>query len=329
MRHFNSIIAILCMAFCMMSCHSKNYKLKSSINGEAGEIVVVINKGDWESEPGIALRESLAADYPQLPQREPMFNLFNIQPSAFSNLFKTHRNLIIARVQPNAEETELVHNYDVWASPQTVVTITAPDKIKLSQFIKDKSSTLRNIFEQAERDRIITNTKRYEEHSLRRAVCNTFGGSPYFPAGYSLKKISKDFIWISYETTYINQGILIYRYPMTENTKLDLNSIIRKRNEVLKENVPGMFEGTYMTTTTLSQPELKWVRYKGNDFAEVRGLWEVYNDYMGGPFVSHSFYDRDGKNILVIEGFVYAPKYDKRNYLRQVESILYSFEWEK
>ena len=52
------------------------------------------------------------------------------------------------------------------------------------------------------------------------------------------------------------------------------------------------------------------------------------NDYMGGPFVSHSFYSKDGKDIIVLEAFVFAPRYDKRQYLRQVESLLYSFEWD-
>ena len=33
--------------------------------------------------------------------------------------------------------------------------------------------------------------------------------------------------------------------------------------------------------------------------------------------------------FIVLQGFVYAPKYDKRHYLRQVESIIYSFEWAK
>ena len=50
---------------------------------------------------------------------------------------------------------------------------------------------------------------------------------------------------------------------------------------------------------------------------------------MGGPFVAHAFYSQDGKDMIVMEGFVYAPKYDKRHYVRQVESILYSFEWAK
>ena len=56
-------------------------------------------------------------------------------------------------------------------------------------------------------------------------------------------------------------------------------------------------------------------------------MWDVKNDFMGGPFVSHSFYSRDGQDIIVVEAFVYAPRYDKRQYLRQVESILYSWEW--
>ena len=36
----------------------------------------------------------------------------------------------------------------------------------------------------------------------------------------------------------------------------------------------------------------------------------------------------DNKDIIVLEAFVFAPRYDKRQYLRQVESLLYSFEWE-
>ena len=40
-----------------------------------------------------------------------------------------------------------------------------------------------------------------------------------------------------------------------------------------------------------------------------------------------TLYSRDGKDIIVLDGFVYAPRYDKRHYVREVESIMYSFEW--
>ena len=184
-----------------------------------------------------------------------------------------------------------------------------------------------NAFEQAERDRVILNSKQYEESALRNAVNSVFGGSPYFPIGYKLKKETKDFLWISYDTQYTIQGIFVYRYPATGKDDLTLDNIIRHRDETLKANVPGMFDNTYMTTAEAVSPEVEYIRYKDREFAQTRGFWEVHNDYMGGPFISHSFYSPDGKEIIVLEAFVYAPRYDKRNYLRQVESIIYSFEW--
>ena len=101
------------------------------------------------------------------------------------------------------------------------------------------------------------------------------------------------------------------------------------KDEFLQKYVPGMFDNTYMITSQFITPGVKFLKYHDLDFAETRGLWEVYNDFMGGPFVSHSFYSKDGKDIIVLEAWVYAAKYDKRQYLRQVESLLYSFEWDK
>jgi hypothetical protein len=48
---------------------------------------------------------------------------------------------------------------------------------------------------------------------------------------------------------------------------------------------------------------------------------------MGGPFISHSFTDPTGEYVVVVEAFVYNPRADKRNHLRQLEAVLYSFEW--
>ena len=124
------------------------------------------------------------------------------------------------------------------------------------------------------------------------------------------------------------QDILIYRYPATEAEPFTKENIISHRNEILKANVPGMFENTWMTTSNGFPVTVAFRKYHGREFAETRGYWEVENDYMGGPFVSQSFYSKDGEYIIVMDAFVYAPKFDKRQYLRQVESILYSWEWE-
>jgi len=43
---------------------------------------------------------------------------------------------------------------------------------------------------------------------------------------------------------------------------------------------------------------------------------------MGGPFISWTLVDEPRNRIVTLFGFVYAPKYEKRNHIRKVESLL-------
>ena len=321
---------VLAAAFAVLSGCKNSGSLLPSISGKAGEILVVMEKPDWEDSLGNDVRDLLAVDCPWLAQKEPLYSLVNVPPSAFGDLFQVHRNILLFAVHPQLDTTGILYQHDVWAQPQCVIQISARSSAEASAILKEKGPMIVSSIEQAERDRVIRNSIRYEEREIAPKVSEVFGGSPHFPMGYKLKKITSDFGWIADEKQYTMQGILIYKYPSTGAAdELTLAKIISRRNEYLKQNVPGMFENTWMTTGTYMPPQLEFIRYRGRDFAQVRGLWEVENDYMGGPFVSHSFYSKDGKDIIVAEAFVYAPKYDKRQYLRQVESILYSWEWAK
>ena len=331
MNRFLKYLAVALAAVTALSSCTEAQKKKAllpNISGKAGEVIVVIDKGNWEGLVGNTLRDSLAKETPYLPQREPLFGLVNVPQNAFTNMFQIHRNIIVANINNTVTEPGVVIRKDVWAAPQTVIYVNAPDSETAAKLIEENSSLMATTIEQAERDRIIGNIKKYEELKLAPVVTEMVGGSPHFPSGYKLKKRTSDFIWIEYAIQDVTQGILVYKYPVVEGEQmLSLDNIIENSNEMLKNNVPGMFENTYMTTSTAARPGIEYKRYKGLDFAEVRGFWEVYKDYMGGPFVSHAFYSQDGQNVIVLQAFVYAPKYDKRQYLRQVESVIYSFEW--
>lgn len=318
------------VALLAISCDDDSTLLKQNVSGKAGEIIVVTDKVNWEAETGAALRNVLATEYPFLPQSEPSYNLINIGEKNFTSLFQMHRNIIMLKVDPKFDTAQFQAVEDVWAAPQTVITLTAPSEEEATKLITDNAELLFNTIGQAERNRIIRNSKKFEELQLRQVVTEKFGGSPYFPKGYSLKKITDNFIWISYETTYLNQGILIYRIPYKDSTSMQLENLMAATNDIMQHNVPGMLDNSYMTISGEITPGLSVMKYKNRNFVEMRGLWEVQNDFMGGPFVMHAFYDKNNpKEIIVIEGFVYAPRYDKRNYIRQVESVLYSFEWEE
>ena len=321
-----ALAAVIALSSC--SEEKKRKVLLPNITGKAGEVIVVIDKGNWEGLVGTVLRDSLAQETPFLPQREPLFSLVNVPQNAFTNMFQVHRNIIVMNINSSVTEPGMVIRKDVWAAPQTVIYINAADSETAARLIEENSAMMITTIEQAERDRIIGNIKKYEELKLAPVVTQMVGGSPHFPSGYKLKKRTSDFIWIEYAIEGVTQGILVYKYPVVEGEQmLSLDSIIENSNEMLKNNVPGMFENTYMMTSTAARPSIEYKRYKGLEFAEVRGFWEVYNDYMGGPFVSHAFYSQDGQDVIVLQAFVYAPKYDKRQYLRQVESVIYSFEW--
>ena len=253
----------------------------------------------------------------------------NVAPGGFADLFKVHRNIVLFNIDPQIATPGLLIKDEVWAAPQVVLQISGHDADEALSILKEKGPTVVSAIEQAERDRVIHNTLLYEEHSIAPQVMEVIGGSPHFPSGYQLKTKIDNFVWVADVKQYTQQGVFVYKYPALPEDNFTMENIIAKRNAVLKANVPGMFENTYMTTAEYITPTVQFVKYKGREFAETRGYWEVEGDYMGGPFVSHSFYSQDGSEIIVLEAFVYAPRFDKRQYLRQVESILYSFEWKK
>lgn len=322
------ILAVIAVAAVSCSGQKSTKALLPNVSGKAGEVIVVANKGEWDGLLGSTIRDNLACDCDYLPQSEPLYTLVNITPATFTNIFKIHRNLLLYNINAQIPTPGVVFKSDVWSHPQCVIQVNAVDEEQANELTLENMDKILAFIEQAERDRVINNAKLYEERSIRPVVEAMTGGALAIPSGYKIKKSTEDFLWLAYESTYIYQDIFVYKYPATQSAdEFSQANIIGYRNSVLQANVPGMFDNTYMTTSTYAEPRVTYMKYKGREFAETRGLWEVANDFMGGPFVSHSFYSQDGEDIIVLEAFVYAPRYDKRHYLRQVESILYSFEW--
>ena len=328
MKTISRISAFIALFVAAVSCSSGKQKaLLPNVSGKAGEVIIAMDKDNWEGDLGNEVRYVLGGDTPYLAQKEPLFNLVNVSPTGFADLFRVHRNIVIFSTDSSLQEGKVVYRADLWARPQCVIEVSAPDSQTLLNLFRENSDNISGALEQAERDRIIANAKLYEEYGIAEAVRGKISGSPHFPSGYKLRKMTDDFIWIADDKQYSTQGVFIYWYPAEERENFSKENILAHRNAFMKANVPGMFDNTWMTTSTFIEPTVEFISFRGRQFAQTRGFWEVQNDFMGGPFVSHSFYSRDGKDIIVVEAWVYAPKYDKRQLLRQVESVIYSFEW--
>jgi hypothetical protein len=81
-----------------------------------------------------------------------------------------------------------------------------------------------------------------------------------------------------------------------------------------------------MTTEKMFDQTFNVFTHNGNYATEMRGLWKVENDFMGGPYIAISELDAANQRVINAFAFVYRPSKDKRNLLRQMEAMIYSLK---
>jgi len=321
---FLSIVTIL-----FASCEGDATKLLPNVSGAAGEVVLVIEPNQWSSESGELFRKKLSQPCPALPQKEPLFDLIHIPYNAFTNIFKTHRNIIIAKIDKDIHEPKMILQKDVWAKPQLVINVIAPNDSSLATVLKEKGDILIAKFINKEMNRYEKNYKKYAEIEVTDKLIRKFGIGLTVPKGYTLDVDTTDFVWIeSRGRSDAVQGLLVYTYNKPE-VELTTDFLFAKRTQFTKKFVPGSKRNTYMTVENEMVPYRREIMVNGVKVIELRNLWKIENDFMGGPFVNFTIVDESRNKVISIDGFVYAPQFDKRDYMRQLEAILNSLQLQK
>ena len=116
--------------------------------------------------------------------------------------------------------------------------------------------------------------------------------------------------------------------PYSDERQFDTAKIWNRLDTMMRREVPGPEEGSYMGTERRVALESRVVDFEGAKYCiETRGLWRLFGDFMGGPFVSYCLLSPDGKQIVELTGYVYCPRFNKRDYLMQVDGICRSIKW--
>ena len=115
--------------------------------------------------------------------------------------------------------------------------------------------------------------------------------------------------------------------PYTNENQLSKEYLIQLRDSLGKRHVEGARPHSYMTTEMLYEPDFT-ITSENPYTIEVRGLWTMVNDFLGGSFISCAQLDKKNNRIIYAEGFLYCPNERKRYHLQELESILYSLKFE-
>lgn len=323
------LIYPLSILFVMSACNTGGGgggPVKPKIAGRTGEVIVVMNKAQWNGQIGNQIKEVLAQAYPALPQFEPAFDLINIPPDAFSSTFQLNRNIVSLKLNTGAEPKFEIQR-DVWAQPQLVINLYGSNEQEILVLIEENEQRLVDLFESAERKRIMQTYKSAKKTSIDQKLRMAHDVGLTVPSNYNLDVDTGNFVWISHETPETSQGIFIYYYDYTDENTFTSEYLIDKRNEFLRKYVPGPAEGSYMSTEQQYPVQFNEYSYQNDRYiAVMRGLWRVENAFMGGPFLSITTLDEARNRVVTFEGYAYAPRKDKRNFVRQLEAILFSFE---
>lgn len=321
-----AIILLLGLNSCM---RDDERAIQRSVGNTSEILVVVQNEEQWEFRIGQVIIEYLEQSQYGLNQNETIFKLSHITAGSFSEMLQKHRNLIIINIDEKAPKATIESINDYWAEPQQIFRITAPSVEAFVEVFEQNSATIIRKFNQSERNRIVSVFKTATGNKAIDQIRKDAGLSFVVPADYSVSKSEPGFMWVRKEAAEYSQGFIIISEEYQDTAQFSTASILSRTNRYLQQYVPGSVDSSYMIIDELS---LEPMTTLASDFlveyaVEIRGLWRVENDFMGGPFVSYTFVNPNNNKIITLYGYVYKPNKEKRDLLRQVESIIYSMSF--
>lgn len=318
---------ILGIAFSLIlftSCNnSKDQRIIPASNGNINRLLVVVDNLLWDDSVGETIRDVVAAPVPALNQEEPLFSLNQMPPMVFEG-FAT-KNRIILKIEKGGD-AGMVIKKDVYARPQTVVVVSG----KTDQEIKDQLERNGDEMIAAFKKEELKENQRRIKISLMddSALEKTLGVKLNFQTAYRIAKQDDDFFWIRKDIPTGTMDIMIYEVPLNAIKKGDstIIDIVRMRDSIGEAHIPGPVEGSYMITEEAYTPYLFETTIDGKPAYETKGIWDVKNAFMSGPFINYAIEDKAHGRYVVIEGYVFAPSVEKRNNIFELEAIIKSIK---
>jgi len=326
----NIYIAIsmaLFLLILLQACNPPNTTTLPSSTGKQGEIIVSLENRFKNSTMESAIGSVLGEEHPALPQPEALFSYSIVPRSAFSGLLKVHQCIMIVELGSNNKNAVSIQK-NVWAKPQIVVRVTGKSDETIRNALINNRGKIQQAFLSFEFNLNIKKHRSIADKNLQKSIRKKFNISLDIPKGFLMANSDTNFIWMREETPETSLGLLLHTYNYSGSDSLTANSVLEMRNHITKKFVPGPSDGSHMSTMMEFPVVGKDIFILGRPALELRGLWNVEGDFMGGPFVSYAILDTNSNQILYLEGFAYAPKYNKRNYVKRLEAILLSLSYD-
>ncbi len=321
------ILAALSLLLIISCKDSEKKRTLLDSSGKLNDVSVVIENDMWNGRVGEAIRDVLASPVYGLPQDEPTFNINQIPTNVFSGFITKNRTILKVEM---GKEAAISFDNDIYAQPQKIITVSGKTKDDIIKLVSENASRIIETFkgiEIYEKQRLIKkslyNTKEIQEN---------LGLNINFPTAYrvtnTIAKKEDKFYWMKRDisTGYVN--ILLYELPLKSINRDSslVTQIIKIRDSIGKKYIGGPVDGSYMITENAYTPFHTETILDNKPTLETKGMWDVKNAVMAGPYINYAIEDKINNRWIIAEGFAYAPSVEKRNYMFELEAIIKSIE---
>lgn len=341
-RHF-LLLAVLFLSACGTGQFEEN-SLPEAV-GSPGELVIVSDDAVWMGTAGEQIRKTYGAEQPGLPQSEPWFKLIRFDEGKFNSITQKYRTILLVTTLDNNSKTGryirdllgekqysqqltdstflFIETANRWARGQQVLYLIGKDGPSLARAIERKRGELLAFVNDKELQRLkLSIEKKPRNKEVEKLLADSCGLLVALPKDYKLKLLNASFAWLLREDGEKALNLFITLRPYKEVDQFASSRILAYKDSITRAYIAGPTEGSYYTTEYLFPPDTVVTAFSGNYALQLRGLWRVENDFMGGPFIHTTGLDQKRALLVSMEGFVYFPKEKKRELLRELEAII-------
>jgi hypothetical protein len=356
LSYFASVF-FLALLLIISSCGENGEDSSESLpiaRGAAGELLLVMDSTLWQGELGDELRQTFLKAMPGLPQPEPYFSVRYVDPFKLNRVLRSAKNMLFVATLDNettggrkmrsyftqssveriAEDPNLFQfsKQNQFARGQEVLFLFGTSDDALIKNLQENREEIRNHFHEVEIERLQKSLyKTNERKKLNNSLLENKGFQVRVPVGYQQVPVkdSENFVWLRNLGDEADRSIFVAYKDYTSEEAFKPENILDFREEIFSDQNISDDSTVYMTHQSWSSTplvEFDTVNFNGKYAIEARGSWKLSNDSRGGPFLSYTFVDEESDRLYYIEGFVYRPNENKRDFVREVEAILKTFK---
>lgn len=350
-RYFQVLLfLIVTVSACSPETKQQPKFIETYAHGHVNQLLVVSDSTLWTGPVGDTFFYYFAGPYILTPQPEAIFDITHFTPGAFaawSSRQEFRMILLVADLNDADEATSrmirndlgekkleeirkdkgysVVVGRDKWAKNQTVFYVVGFGEDKLAECIASHFPVVAKRINDEDKEVIkATVYQADQDYDLNAEVLGELGLQLKIPGDFKKAKNSTNLnaVWLRRDVRDVHVGLIINKRPYTNKKQLSKTGmkeiidelgvlisswIVDSKMRVDDQNLP-----MFMETTSLN-----------NKYAVVgRGIWEMDNDFKGGPFVCYEVLDEKNGNLYTLYGYVFAPGEDKRNYLQEIEYVI-------